>query len=548
MTRRQDPAALAGRHLGYDRLRPGQSEAAKAVIAGRDTLVVMSTGSGKSAIYQLGGLALDGPTIVVSPLIALQEDQLDSVEETGDRRLRGATINSTLSAGEREAAFAALRDGELEFVLLAPEQLASEETVARLRAARPSLFVVDEAHCVSHWGHDFRPDYLALGDVRDALGGPVLLALTATAAPPVRADIVALLGMRAPAVVVRGFDRPNIWLGVERFADAERKTRALLDRACELPAPGIVYAATQRGAESLAAALRERGIRAAAYHGGMAAGRRERTQDAFMAEEGDVDVMCATIAFGMGIDKPDVRFVVHHDVSESVDAYYQELGRAGRDGEPAQAVLFYRPEDLGRRRFFASGRIDRDALERVAQALRARRGPVEPGALLGELSLSRTRLASTVHRLEQAGLAEVRDDGRVAAAGEQDALDAGLDAAAQAEQHRETFERSRVEMMRGYAEERGCRRAFVLGYFGEAFDPPCGNCDNCQAGRGDDGDVPAGEFAVGARVEHPEWGAGTVQRVEAGVLTVVFDAVGYKTLATDVVAERALLRPVAGAG
>ncbi len=356
VARDRDIQRVATRHLGYEELRPGQLEGARSIVGGRDTLAVMSTGSGKSAIYQIAGLLLDGPTIVVSPLIALQEDQMESVEEREDDRLQAATLNSTLTAAEREQVFEELRAGELEFVLLAPEQLASSETVARLREATPSLFVVDEAHCVSQWGHDFRPDYLRLGEAREALGDPPLLALTATAAPPVREEIVARLGMRDPEVIVKGFDRPNIWLGVRAFHDAERKTSALLDAVEAAEGPGIVYAATQRGAEDLAAALADRGVRAAAYHGGMRPRRREQTQEAFMGDDGDVDVMVATIAFGMGVDKPDVRFVFHHDISESVDAYYQELGRAGRNGEPARALLFYRPQDVGRRRFFAWAR------------------------------------------------------------------------------------------------------------------------------------------------------------------------------------------------
>ena len=218
----RDIRAAAASHLGYAELRPGQLEAVAAVTAGRDTLAVMSTGSGKSAIYQIAGLLLPGPTIVVSPLIALQEDQLDSVEERGDARLHAATLNSTLSESEREAVFAALGERALEFLLLAPEQLAVEQTVARLRGAKPSLFVVDEAHCVSQWGHDFRPDYLRLGEVREALGTPPLLALTATAAPPVREEILERLGMRDAELIVKGFDRPNIWLGVRRFHDGER--------------------------------------------------------------------------------------------------------------------------------------------------------------------------------------------------------------------------------------------------------------------------------------------------------------------------------------
>ena len=540
----RDIERAAKRHLGYDELRPGQLEGVRSVTRGRDTLAVMSTGSGKSAIYQIAGLLLDGPTIVVSPLIALQEDQMESVEERKDDRLQAATLNSTLSAGERARVFAELRAGELEFVLLAPEQLASPETVAQLRAATPSLFVVDEAHCVSQWGHDFRPEYLRLGEAREALGGPALLALTATAAPPVREEIVDRLGMRDPEVIVKGFDRPNIWLGVRAFHDAEHKTGALLEAVVATDGPGIVYAATQRGAEELAAALVRRGVRAAAYHGGMRPRRREQTQEAFMGDHGDVDVMVATIAFGMGVDKPDVRFVFHHDISESVDAYYQELGRAGRNGDRAQAVLFYRPEDVGRRRFFASGKVEHDTLDRIARALHAVDGPVDPAALRDDLGLSRTRVATAVHRLEDAGLLDVHDDGQIEASHRGADLKAGIGEAARAEIDRETFDRSRVEMMRGYAEEDGCRRAYLLGYFGEPFAPPCGMCDACDAGRGSKGVATTdGRFALGARVEHPEWGTGTVQRIEDDMLTVVFDGVGYKTLALEVVDAKGLLVP-----
>jgi ATP-dependent DNA helicase RecQ len=544
VARDRDIERVAKRHLGYGELRPGQLDGARSVVGGRDTLAVMSTGSGKSAIYQIAGLLLDGPTIVVSPLIALQEDQMESVEEREDDRLQAATLNSTLTATERAQVFEELRAGELEFVLLAPEQLASAETVARLREATPSLFVVDEAHCVSQWGHDFRPDYLRLGEAREALGDPPLLALTATAAPPVREEIAARLGMRDPEVIVKGFDRPNIWLGVRAFHDAEHKTGALLDAVEEAERPGIVYAATQRGAEDLAAALVDRGVRAAAYHGGMRPRRREQTQEAFMGDDGDVDVMVATIAFGMGVDKPDVRFVFHHDISESVDAYYQELGRAGRNGEPARAVLFYRPEDVGRRRFFASGKVEHDTLDRIARALRAVDGPVDPVALRDDLGLSRTRVATAVHRLEDAGLIEVDDDGQIEAANRDADLKAAVAKAARAEVDRQAFDRSRVEMMRGYAEEDGCRRAYLLGYFGEPLKPPCGRCDACDAGRGTNGVATAdGPFGLGARVEHPEWGAGTVQRIEDDMLTVVFDGVGYKTLALEVVEEKGLLVP-----
>jgi ATP-dependent DNA helicase RecQ len=372
-----------------------------------------------------------------------------------------------------------------------------------------------------------------------------VLALTATASPPVRDDISSVLRLRDPELVIRGFDRPNIWLGVEHFHDGEVKHRAVLDAVAEAEPPGIVYVATKRASEELADELRARGVRADAYHGGLSARRRDDVQEAFMHDAG-VDVVVATIAFGMGIDKANVRWVFHHDVSASVDAYYQELGRGGRDGEPARAVLFYRPEDLGLRRFFAGGSVDRETMERVARALVLAGRPVEPSAMLEELALTKTKLATAVHRLEQAGFVEVDDDGRLRAVGDEDALEEAVERAARAEEDRHAFDRSRVEMMRTYAERRACRRAFILGYFGEAFEPPCGNCDMCDAGlgRGEELTEEAAGFGVGERVRHAQWGAGTVGRIEGDLLTVVFDSVGYKTLDARLVAERGLLEPV----
>ena len=531
---------VAREAFGFATLRPGQREAIEAVLRGRDTLAVMSTGSGKSAIYQIAGLLTPSATVVVSPLIALQRDQVDELRE---RAAGGAAqLSSSVPAAEREEALAELAEDALEFMFLAPEQLAKPDVLDELAVARPSLVVVDEAHCISEWGHDFRPDYLRLGAAIQALERPTVLALTATAAPPVRDEIVERLGLRDPAVVIRGFDRPNIRLAVHRHYDAEHKLRALREHVAAAEPPGIVYVATRRHAEELAAELREDGVRAAAYHAGMRGAERDATQERFMDD--GIDVVVATTAFGMGVDKPNVRWVVHAEISASLDAYYQEIGRAGRDGEPAEAVLFYRAEDLGLRRFFAGGgQVDVAEIGTVLQAVTEAGAPLEPAALEAATALSQTKLAVALSRLEEAGAVALRPDGAVAQADDPPASQAAIAAAAAAEEKRRSFDRSRVEMARAYAETDTCRRGFVLSYFGEPFEPPCGNCDNCLAGRAEAAAAPADvPFAVGARVAHREWGEGVVQRYDDDALVVLFDEVGYKTLAIGVVVERALLR------
>src|SRR3954467_4112267 len=254
--------------FGWERLRPGQHEAVDAVTGGRDVLAVMSTGYGKSAIYQIAALLIPGPTLVVSPLLALQQEQIEELDETAATG-GAAAVNSLVSESKRREALEELEHDELEFLFMAPEQFSNQEVLAEVAAAGPSLFVVDEAHCISEWGHDFRPDYLKLGAVAEAIGRPPVLALTATASPPVREEIVERLGMRDPDVLVRGFDRPNIHLAVERFHDANAQHRARLARGAAEPRPGIVSAATRRGAGQLAADLREAGVEALHYHGGM---------------------------------------------------------------------------------------------------------------------------------------------------------------------------------------------------------------------------------------------------------------------------------------
>jgi ATP-dependent DNA helicase RecQ len=546
--------------FGWSRLRPGQVEAVTALVKGRDVLVVMPTGAGKSAVYQLAALLIDGPTVVVSPLIALQRDQLAGLAERGGGApgLAAVAVNSAQKAGQIHEAWDSLSTGDAEFVFLAPEQLANDDVVQRLAGAGVSLLVVDEAHCVSAWGHDFRPDYLRIGDVVERLGRPRIVALTATASPPVRTEIVEKLHMADPVRIIQGFDRPNLRLEVQRFTDARRKQLAVLDRVTELTGTGLVYTATRKDTEHYAQLLSDRGRSAAAYHAGLKAADRDRVHQGFLA--GEIDVVVATSAFGMGIDKPDVRFVVHADISESLDSYYQEIGRAGRDGEPALTQLFYRSEDLGLRAFFASGGGDPEVLATVAGAVRKHtreEGAVEPSALKEELELSHTRLTNAVNLLEQAGAVDVDGEGRLHYTHPKLAVTKAVTQATEVAESHTRIDRSRVEMMRGYAETTGCRRQFLLGYFGEELPAPCGNCDTCTSGTATGGAAEsattgpaAGEkaprrglrrakvaapppvpYPLNAPVSHREWGSGVVMRHEPDRITVLFDQVGYRTLA-----------------
>jgi ATP-dependent DNA helicase RecQ len=521
----------AGREVfGFQALRPGQAEAVERVLDGCDTLAVMSTGYGKSAIYQIAALLIPGPTVVVSPLIALQRDQVSELEREGAGG--AAAVSSFVPEAARREALDELAEGALEFLFLSPEQLSNEDVLADVAAAGPSLFVVDEAHLISEWGHDFRPDYLKLGSVAEAVGRPPVLALTATAAPPVREEIVERLRMRSPEVIVRGFDRPNIHLAVERFHDERSKRRALLSRVADEPKPGIVYAATRRHAEDLADELASSGVSALAYHGGMRRRERVEAQEAFMGDR--VDVVVATTAFGMGVDKPNVRFVFHSEPSDSVDSYYQEIGRSGRDGAAARAVLFYRSEDLGLRRFFAGGgHADEDQIRLVAETVAA-------GEPLEQTDLPDSKLLTAITRLEEVDGVVVQATGEVSPRRVLDDLDAVVEEAWHEQEERLQFDRSRVAMMGGYAESDGCRREFILTYFGERFSPPCGHCDNCEAGlvKAAVGSKP---FAEGSRVRHKQWGEGLVQRYEDAAVVVLFDSVGYRKLGLEMVLERGLL-------
>ncbi|MEU8268597.1 ATP-dependent DNA helicase RecQ [Sphaerisporangium sp. NPDC049002] len=527
--------------FGWKDLRPGQQEAMEHLLAGRDVLVVMPTGSGKSAVYQIPALLLDGPTVVVSPLIALQRDQVAGLAEAN---AGGAVaVNSAQSDGTSDASFDQLRAGTAEFIFLSPEQLAKPEVVDRLRAARPSLIAIDEAHCVSAWGHDFRPDYLRLGQAIERLGHPPVVALTATAAPLVRDDILTSLGLPDARQVVRGFDRPNIDLAVRRFVHKDAKRRALIEDAASRPGLGLVYVATRRAADEYAGALRDTGRRAAAYHAGMKAADRHRVHELFRDDE--LDVVVATSAFGMGIDKPNVRYVLHSDPPESLDSYYQEIGRAGRDQEPASAVLFYRPEDLGIRRFFAGGRVDEELLKRVATLVREHGGTVPAPELRDLLDVGPSKLTGVVNLLERVGAVTVTESGDLRSVAGGPSPDRAAAEAAGLDDTRRRVDESRIEMMRGYAETTGCRRRALLEYFGEPYERACGNCDTCRSGATDPAapaeQVGEGPFPMHAKVRHSAWGPGVVMSREPDRVTVLFEDVGYKTLSLEAVERDNLL-------
>ena len=331
------------RVFGFEDFRPGQGEVIGAILDGADVLAVMPTGSGKSLCYQLPALVRGGLTVVVSPLIALMRDQVGQLRALG---VAAASLNSANDAQENAQVRGSVRDGSLRLLYVAPERLLRDDMLALLRGASVRLLAIDEAHCVSQWGHDFRPEYLALGEARDRLGGVQTLALTATADAPTRADIEGKLFPAPPRSFVRSFDRPNLRLAMQPKAAARRQVLDFV--AAHAGQSGIVYCASRRRTEQLAAALVAGGSRALPYHAGMEHRDREAAQDVFLQEDGVVIV--ATVAFGMGIDKPDVRFVCHADLPQSIEAYYQEIGRAGRDGLPANTLTLYGLDDMRLRR------------------------------------------------------------------------------------------------------------------------------------------------------------------------------------------------------
>jgi ATP-dependent DNA helicase RecQ len=547
-----DLTDLLRQRFGHAQFRTGQLRAIKAVLTGRDVLAVLPTGSGKSLVYQVASQVLSGLTVVVSPLLALIKDQLDSLAEIG---IRASAISSLQSERVAQSALENALRGTTKLLYVTPERLDNAEFTSQLRGAGVSLFVVDEAHAISEWGHSFRPAYLALPGAIERLQRPPVLALTATATRWVQEDIVEQLHMRDPVLVVSGTDRPNLFFEVVRVEE-ERRDKPVLQALLQGETPedipeslqacmagsGIIYTATTRAAQETATWLREWGISAKHYHGRLKKSEREQVQAQFM--DGEVRVIVATNAFGLGVDKPDVRFVIHRDIPASVEAYYQEAGRAGRDGEPARCVLVYRPGDLGRAAFLAgTGQLTPQDVERAHDALVSLRSATQREFALAA-GLGRADVLRLVGLLKASGVV-VERRGRISLRVQDfDPMSISLET----EERRHAYERSRVEMMRGYAELRECRRRYILNYFGEEMGGErCNWCDVDLAhpdAQPTSVSVAESAYAVDDRVVHAGLGAGVVQRVAADSLTVLFDDTGYRTLGLELVNEQHLLRKI----